>query len=75
MIKILVVEDERPISDLIRMNLEDAGYQLRGYEDIGSSCTASAEEIGIDREVKDNIQGWISIRRLNSQGIFGEVSI
>ena len=27
MIKILVVEDERPISDLIRMNLEDAGYQ------------------------------------------------
>ena len=24
--KILVVEDERPISDLIRMNLEDAGY-------------------------------------------------
>lgn len=27
MIKILVVEDEQPISDLIRMNLEDAGYQ------------------------------------------------
>ena len=27
MIKILLVEDERPISDLIRMNLEDAGYQ------------------------------------------------
>lgn len=27
MIKILVVEDERPILDLIRMNLEDAGYQ------------------------------------------------
>ena len=26
MIKILVVEDERAISDLIRMNLEDAGY-------------------------------------------------
>ena len=26
MIRILVVEDERAISDLIRMNLEDAGY-------------------------------------------------
>lgn len=26
MIRILVVEDERPISDLIRMSLEDAGY-------------------------------------------------
>lgn len=26
MIKILIVEDERPISDLIKMNLEDAGY-------------------------------------------------
>lgn len=26
MIKILVVEDEKPISDLIRMNLEDVGY-------------------------------------------------
>ena len=29
MIKILVVEDERAISDLIRMNLEDAGYSFR----------------------------------------------
>lgn len=27
MIKILIVEDERPISDLIKMNLEDAGFQ------------------------------------------------
>lgn len=26
MVKILIVEDERPISDLIRMNLEDTGY-------------------------------------------------
>ncbi|MDE5965661.1 MAG: response regulator transcription factor [Lachnospiraceae bacterium] len=26
MIRILIVEDERPISDLIRMSLEDAGY-------------------------------------------------
>lgn len=27
MIKILIVEDEQPIADLIRMNLEGAGYQ------------------------------------------------
>ena len=27
MIKILIVEDEQPISTLIKMNLEDAGYQ------------------------------------------------
>ncbi len=27
MIKILIVEDEKPISNLIKMNLEDAGYQ------------------------------------------------
>ncbi len=27
MVHILIVEDERPISELIRMNLEDAGYQ------------------------------------------------
>lgn len=26
MIKILIIEDERPISDLIKMNLEDAGF-------------------------------------------------
>lgn len=26
-IRILIVEDERPISDLIKMNLEDEGYQ------------------------------------------------
>ncbi|MBR6223724.1 MAG: response regulator transcription factor [Lachnospiraceae bacterium] len=28
MIKILVVEDEKPISDLIRMNLEDQGFDI-----------------------------------------------
>ncbi len=28
MIKILVVEDEKPISDLIRMNLEDEGFDI-----------------------------------------------
>ncbi|MCM1158164.1 MAG: response regulator transcription factor [Bacteroidales bacterium] len=27
MLKILIVEDEQPISDLIKMNLEDEGYQ------------------------------------------------
>lgn len=27
MIKILIVEDEKPISELIRMNLDEAGYQ------------------------------------------------
>ena len=26
MIKILIVEDEKPISELIRLNLADAGY-------------------------------------------------
>lgn len=29
MIKILIVEDERPISDLIEMNLSEAGYSCR----------------------------------------------
>ena len=29
MIKILIVEDEEPISNLIRMNLVKAGYQCR----------------------------------------------
>ena len=37
MIKILVVEDERAISDLIRMNLEDAGYACTCvYDGMGS---------------------------------------
>ncbi|MDO5126466.1 MAG: response regulator transcription factor [Eubacteriales bacterium] len=33
MIKILIVEDERPIRNLIKMNLEDAGYDCTCAED------------------------------------------
>lgn len=33
MIKILVVEDERPIRDLIKMNLDDAGFEVTCAED------------------------------------------
>lgn len=33
MIKILIVEDERPISDLIRLNLTKAGYQCTAVYD------------------------------------------
>jgi DNA-binding response OmpR family regulator len=38
MIKILVVEDERAISDLIRMNLSDAGYQCTCAYDGMMAC-------------------------------------
>ena len=37
MIKILIVEDEHPISDLIRMNLEDAGYHCTCFTFVETS--------------------------------------
>lgn len=33
MIRILIVDDEKPICDLIEMNLEDAGYECESVQD------------------------------------------
>ncbi len=45
--KILIVEDERPISDLIKMNLEDEGYQCTCAYD-GLSAADILEEQRFD---------------------------
>lgn len=42
MIKILIVEDEEPISDLIRMNLVKAGYHCVCAFDGNEAQTGSA---------------------------------
>lgn len=44
MIKILVVEDEEPISNLIRMNLTKAGYQCRCAPDGQTAADMMAEK-------------------------------
>lgn len=44
MIKILVVEDEEPISNLIRMNLTKAGYQCRCAPDGMTAANMMAEK-------------------------------
>lgn len=39
MYRILVVEDERPISDLIEMNLSEAGYTcVCAYDGLEAAC-------------------------------------
>ena len=40
MIKILVVEDEKPINDLIEMNLTEAGYECTCVYDGIAACDA-----------------------------------
>ncbi len=35
MIKILIVDDEKPICDLIDLNLSEAGYHCRAVQDRG----------------------------------------
>ena len=45
MIRVLVVEDERPISDLIRMSLQKAGYECRCVYD----GLAAADALGAER--------------------------
>ena len=34
MIKILIVDDEKPICDLIDLNLSEAGYHCRAVQDV-----------------------------------------
>lgn len=56
MIKILVVEDERAISDLIRMNLEDAGY----------ACTCVYDGMAVADQIETqtfDLVYWISCCR------------
>ena len=45
MIRVLVVEDERPISDLIRMSLQKTGYECRCVYD----GLAAADALGAER--------------------------
>ena len=44
MIKILVVEDEKPINDLIEMNLTEAGYECTCVYDGIAACDAVEAE-------------------------------
>ena len=44
MIKILVVEDEKPINDLIEMNLTEAGYECTCVYDGIAACDAVEKE-------------------------------
>lgn len=46
MIKICVVEDERSLSDMIRMNLEMEGYTVEIFND-GQAAFDKAQEIGL----------------------------
>lgn len=67
MIKILVVEDEKPISNLIKINLADSGYYCQcaydGYEAIGM----------IEKESYDLILLDIMLPKLNGYEIFNYI--
>ena len=47
MIRILIVDDEKPICDLIDMNLSAAGYQCESVQD-GLEAIARIEKGGLD---------------------------
>ena len=48
MIRILVVEDERPISDLIRMSLQKAGYECACvYDGLAAADTLETERFDL----------------------------
>lgn len=67
MIKILVVEDEKPISNLIKINLDDSGYYCQcaydGYEAIDM----------IEKESYDLILLDIMLPKLNGYEIFNYI--
>ena len=72
MIKILVVEDERPISDLIRLNLTKAGYSCTALYD-GKSAADILEDHTFDLILLDimlpEINGYELMEYIRPMGI------
>jgi DNA-binding response OmpR family regulator len=72
MIKILIVEDERPISDLIQMNLEAEGYHCTCAYD-GETAANLLESESFDLALLDimlpKINGYELLDYVNSIGI------
>ena len=50
MIKILIVDDEKPICDLIDINLSAAGYDCMAVQDGLEALDLIEKELGIDLE-------------------------
>jgi len=72
MIKILIVEDERPISDLIRLNLTKAGYQCTAVYD-GKAAADLLEDHTYDLILLDimlpEINGYELMEYIRPMGI------
>ena len=72
MIKILIVEDERPISDLIRLNLTKAGYSCTALYD-GKSAADILEDHTFDLILLDimlpEINGYELMEYIRPMGI------
>ena len=68
MIKILIVEDEEPISNLIRMNLTKAGYQCKCAFDGQEAADMIGKQISLKQEMLVAVSG-----RLFEQRIMGVI--
>lgn len=56
MLTVLVVEHDPLVGELIRLTLQDAGYEVRGFSDGASGVTAASEDLP-DAVVLDGMTG------------------
>ena len=78
MIKVLIVDDEKPICDLIDMNLTAAGYHCRAVQD-GVSALKMIEGESFDLILLDinmeGLDGFRIIQKVREQQIFTPILI
>ena len=73
MIKILIVDDEKPICDLIDLNLSEAGYHCRAVQD-GAEAVEIIEHEKFDLILLDIMLHGIHSSHGNSRYIYyGEI--
>jgi len=78
MARILIVDDEPELVDIIRIILENAGYEVKSAYS-GSECLIRVEKEKFDLILMDirmpRMDGWETLRRMRKKGVLNDTKV